>query len=131
MSKSITPEQLASSGTEDGEQKALICWCALNAEKYPELLRLFHIPNGGFRNKIEAAKFKAMGVRSGVLDLMLPVPRGIWHGLFVELKRKDGGTVSKEQNDWIAFLKAQGYGAIVCHGWIKATEALIKYLEWK
>lgn len=38
---------------------------------------LWHPPNGGHRNATEAAIFRAMGVRAGVLDLffMLPVVR--------------------------------------------------------
>lgn len=32
---------------------------------------LFHVPNGGLRNKREATKFKAMGVIAGIPDLVL------------------------------------------------------------
>lgn len=127
----ITPEQLASSGSEDGEQLALFCWIALNQKTYPLLMRCFAIPNGGFRNIREAAKLKAMGVRNGVSDIMFPVPRGNWYGLFIELKKIKGGTTSEEQKDWIAFLKSQGYGATVCLGWIAARDTLVSYLEWK
>lgn len=126
----ITPEQLAGE-SEDSQQRALICWCSLNLKQYPQLARLFAIPNGGFRDIREAAKFKSVGVRKGVLDLMLPVARGNWHGLFIELKRISGGVTSPEQKDWIAFLKAEGYGATVCNGWLEAKKVLVEYLEWK
>lgn len=125
----ITPEQLAGE-TEDSQQRALICYCG-QQNKYPELKRIFAIPNGGFRNIREAAKFKTTGTRSGVPDLFLPIARGKWHGLFVELKKVKGGVTSPEQKDWIAFLRGQGYGAIVCHGWIEARDHIIQYLEWK
>jgi hypothetical protein len=36
----------------------------LKARAVPGLV-YFHVPNGGSRGKIEAAKFKAMGVRAG------------------------------------------------------------------
>lgn len=127
----ITPEQLAKSGTEDAEQRALFCWIADNQQKYPQLMRAFHIPNGGFRNIAEAAKFKSIGVRKGVLDIMLPVPIGDWHGLFIELKKIKGGVVSDEQRDWIDYFRSVGYGAIVCHGWLEARKVLIDYLEFK
>ena len=42
---------------------------------YPDLELLYHVPNGGSRNKAEASKLKRMGVRAGVPDLVLPVPR--------------------------------------------------------
>ena len=85
--KLITPEQLAISGREDSEQTALFCWCALTLKQYPEFKWLFHVPNGGYRNKREAGKFKAMGVKAGVLDLWFPVKRGIYPGLIIELKQ--------------------------------------------
>lgn len=34
----------------------------------------FHVPNGGFRNVIEAARLKAMGVMPGVADLIFVMP---------------------------------------------------------
>jgi hypothetical protein len=39
----------------------------LKARAVPGLV-YFHVPNGGSRGKIEAAKFKAMGVRPGVYE---------------------------------------------------------------
>lgn len=134
--KSITPEQLAHSGSEDAHQKAIFCWCALNFDKYPELRWLFHVPNGGFRNKQEAAKLRAMGVKSGVPDIWLPIKRGNFSGLVIELKKpgKDGkapGRTDAQQKEWIAMLKEQSFGAMVCIGWEQAKEALISYLEWR
>lgn len=126
----ITPEQLAAGGTEDGHQLALFCWAALNFEKYPELKRMFAIPNGGYRDKREAAKLKAMGVKRGVPDICLPVTRLPFAGLFIELKKLKGGVVSDEQDDWGDYLKSQRFGFAVCKGWIEARNMLIQYLEW-
>lgn len=127
----ITPEQLASSGSEDGEQLALMCWCALNINEYPELKWLYHIPNGGSRDKREASKLKGMGVRRGVPDLCLPIKRGAYSGLYIELKRLKKGKVYDNQNEWIDHLQTQGFGAIVCRGWIEARDTLVQYLQWK
>jgi hypothetical protein len=63
---------------------------------------LFAIPNGGARHKAIAGKLRAEGVRAGVPDICLPVPRGEYHGLFIELKRPKGGHVSEEQEAWIS-----------------------------
>jgi hypothetical protein len=39
---------------------------------YPQLRGcLFHVPNGGTRNKAEASQLKASGVTSGIPDLLL------------------------------------------------------------
>lgn len=129
--KQITPEQLASSGTEDGEQLALFCWIALNINQYPDLKWLHHSPNGGSRHKAEAAKLKAMGVKSGFPDLILILKRGKFNGLCIELKRLKKGKVSDRQNEWGEYLKLQGFGFAVCNGWLEARDMLISYLEWK
>ena len=114
---------------EGQEQATLMNWAAMHKDVYPELALLFHIPNGGGRSKAEAGRFKAEGVKAGVPDLMLPVARGEYHGLFIELKRLDGGTVSKAQKEWIRDLNAQGYRAEVCKGWEAASRVIRDYLE--
>lgn len=134
----ITPESLAKSGTEDGHQAALFCWCALNPQ-YPELRWLFAIPNGAKRDKITANRLKATGVKRGVLDTFLPVRRGQFSGLWIELKKIElkpkratsKGGVSDEQDEWKTHLLSQGFGVYVAYGWEDARDCLINYLEWK
>lgn len=113
---------------EDEEQATLLSWCSMHLWRWPELDLLFHIPNGGARSKTEAARFKSEGVKAGVPDLCLPVPRGSYHGLFIELKRLRGGRVSDEQKTWIAALQAQGYRVEVCKGWLAAADVIREYL---
>ncbi len=127
-----TPEQLAKSGTEAAHQTALFCWAALPEaiKAYPLLKLLFHIPNGGTRNKVEAGHLKAQGVKAGVLDLFLPVSKGRYHGLWIELKVGKNKT-SPEQDQWIADLNEQGYAVSVCYSWVEASEHLKFYLEQK
>lgn len=134
--KPITPEQLAAAGTEHAHQSALFCWAAMNADKYPQLALLFAIPNGGERNVIVATKLKAEGVKKGMLDTFLAYPNAGWHGLFIELKRpksegKRKGVAQKKQSEWIVKLQTQGYGAMVCEGWIEARNAIVAYIEYK
>lgn len=76
--------------SEDTEQIQVVAWADWNAIMHPELKWLHHIPNGGSRNKAEAVKFKQMGVRSGISDLFLPCARGMYHGLYIEMKYGDG-----------------------------------------
>ena len=115
--------------SEAQEQTALFQWASLQACKYPELDMLYHIPNGGSRNKIEAARLKGEGVKAGVPDLCLPVPRGGKHGLYIELKRIREGRTSKEQEKWLNALQEQGYEAIVCKGWEAAARKILEYLR--
>lgn len=115
---------------EHYEQKALFLWADLLIPKVPELALLFAIPNGGQRNIIIARKLKDEGVKAGVPDMCLPVARGNYHGLFIELKSKDGVT-SKNQDYWLRRLSEQGYQTVVCYGWTEAKETIEKYLALK
>jgi hypothetical protein len=125
-----TPEQLANAGTEAAHQTALFCWAVLpeQQKKYPDLKLMFHIPNGGTRNKAEAGNLKAQGVKSGVPDIYLPVPRAGFHGLWIEMKVKNNKP-SKEQDEWISELSKRKYAVSVAYSWVQATEHLIYYLQ--
>jgi len=114
--------------TEAQEQAAVIEWAAWMAKRIPELRLLYHVPNGGSRNIIEARNLKAQGVKAGVPDLVLPVARGKYHGLYIELKRK-GGRVSDSQKQWLAALRGQGYAAVVCYGAEDARQTIMRYLS--
>jgi len=114
---------------EADEQAALFDWAGWQAAKFPELRLLHAIPNGGYRNKAEAARLKAQGVKAGVPDICLPVARGGWHGLYIELKRDDGKSgASVEQKRWLDDLAGQGYVAMMCHGWANAASVVLAYL---
>ena len=127
----ITPADMAKSGSEDGEQKAVLLWAAYNLKLYPELRWLHHSPNGGSRSKREGANFKTLGVKRGFPDLCLLVPRGRYFGLFVELKKVKGGVISPEQLVWKTYLNEAGYYAIIAHGWIEAVAVIECYLKGK
>jgi hypothetical protein len=115
--------------TESEEQQTLFSWVEMQAGRYPELRLLYHIPNGGRRSKAEAGRFKAEGVKPGVPDLCLPVSRGTYHGLYIELKRLRGGKVGDAQTAWSDALTKQGYYTAVCRGWIEASKVILWYLS--
>lgn len=100
----------------------------MQSGKYPELNLLYHVPNGGSRHKAEAGRLRAEGVKAGVPDLCLPVARGQYHGLYIELKRQRGGRTSDHQSEWLDALSAQGYKAALCYGWEQAAGTIIEYL---
>ena len=116
--------------SESAEQTNLFRWAAYEQNSYPELKLMFHIPNGGSRNKLEAANLKRQGVKAGVPDICLPVARGNYHGLFIEMKNASGkNKATDKQKEWIQDLNRQGYMAIVCYGWQEASEVLKKYMR--
>lgn len=114
---------------EADEQKDIFYTAYLMRNVYPELRLLFAIPNGGSRHPAEAAHLQQQGVKAGIPDMCLPVARGGYHGLYIELKRVKGGKVSEKQMQWINDLNAQGYLAKVCYGADDALETLKKYLR--
>ena len=113
--------------TESDHQKALITWVRLSVRRYPDLKYLYAIPNGGKRHIATAARMKAEGARVGVSDLHLPVPRGTYYGLWIEMKSAKG-RLSPEQKEWIEAMLALGHYACVCREWSEARDALVMYL---
>lgn len=116
--------------SEDTEQINVITWAQWNAQRHPELNLLHHIPNGGSRNKAEAVKLKQMGVRAGVPDLHLPVPRGIYCGLYIEMKH-DRGRVEQSQKNFLQTAAGYGNFCAVCYGAEMAIHVLGEYINLK
>lgn len=105
--------------------------------KYPGVI-VFAIPNGGSRNKIEAANLKKDGVLAGVPDLFVAKPMTDWcdhfvetcasyAGLFIELKSKRG-RLSVQQLKVINDLRVCGYKAEVCYSADEAMKVVDEYL---
>lgn len=125
---------------EHCEQVALIQWAAWMSFRasrgeadliFKKLDWLFAIPNGGDRDKIVAGRMKAEGVKSGVSDLFLPVARGGYFGLWIEMKRHDGGEVLANQTKFLEFVGKEGYANVICHGVEIAIHSLKRYLALK
>lgn len=112
---------------ESQEQCALFEWAAYNLGNKPELKLMFHVPNGGWRKPREAARLKREGVKPGVPDVCLPVPKGMYHGLWIEMKAK-GNYPTPEQRIWLKNLNLQGYYAVCCHCWEEAKNVIENYL---
>jgi hypothetical protein len=115
--------------TEYHEQCAVFAWAALMEGQYPEL-RLLHASlngaalAGGGRSW---AILERAGAKKGVPDMLLPVARQGYHGLFIELKHGKN-RASAEQLLWIAELERQGYLAVVCREAEGAIAELKEYL---
>ncbi len=92
---------------------------------------LIHIPNGGSRkSRFEGWRLKQQGTRAGVSDLLLPVARGGYHGLWIEFKATPplDAAVSAGQHEWIALMVNEGYKACVCLGKSAALAEIKAYL---
>jgi hypothetical protein len=122
--------------SEHERQSQLISWCRMMSEGvcknspayYPDLKKVFAIPNGGKRSKREASRLKAEGVRSGVLDLFLPVARDNYFGFWLEFK-VEGNTLSDEQEIVASENKRDGYKVEVYRDPQIALNDLLDYLD--
>jgi hypothetical protein len=120
---------------EHNEQVAVIDWCMSNLNKYPDLHLIYAVPNGamlggGRIGAIRMNYLKAEGLRPGVSDLCLPVPKGKYHGAYFELKTLHG-TVSENQEQFIKAVEELGYFAPVCWGADDAINNIEWYMELK
>lgn len=112
---------------EHHAQRLTVAWFRAT---YPDLEPLlFAIPNGGARHPATARRLNEEGVRAGVPDLLLALPRGPWHGLWLELKAAQRGTVRPAQKAMHAALRGQSYRVEVPRGYEAAKAAITAYLE--
>lgn len=114
---------------EDAEQVAFFQWADLatvNGVKVGDYC--FHVPNGGKRNPREAARFKKMGVRAGVSDIIMLYPMGGFHGLIIELKAANGKMTS-DQVKWQGRMGDVGYFVVTCWGFESAKKTVEDYLS--
>ena len=69
------------------------------------------------------------GAKAGYPDVSLPVARGRFHSLAIELKRSDhSNKPTPEQLEWIERLRAYGNCAVVCYGADEAISTIKTYL---
>lgn len=109
---------------ESAEQRAYFDWARYHAGAKVA----FAIPNGGRRNRIEAARMKGEGVTAGVLDVMLPRARGGAHGLWLEFKA-GRNTLTKSQAERADQLVADGYAVAVVYSALAAIRVTLDYLD--
>jgi hypothetical protein len=116
---------------EDALQIAVATYLNL---QYPNVLWC-HVPNGGSRNAIEGAKFKKMGVKPGVSDILIfEFKEAGWDGrhfsvcgLAIELKIKPNKP-TPEQLNFMERLRNQNWVTGICYTFDEAKLAIDTYL---
>ena len=116
--------------SEHDEQVKLFQWARLSEGRWPGLALMFAIPNGGKRHVAVARKLKAEGVRPGVPDVCLPLARGPWHALYIELKHGHN-TATPGQLGWLRMLTLAGNRAEVAYEFEGAKALIEEYMEWE
>lgn len=113
--------------TEHEEQVMLFDWMTASRGRFPALERAFAVPNMGQRSYATANYLAQEGLKSGVPDIFIPAARQGKHGLFLEMKRIEGGKLSMQQSQWIAALIVLGYRVEVCNGFEEAKAVIENY----
>lgn len=133
MTKNLTP-------LEHDEQVAVINWiktqnevAALFKKRNLTPVLFSAIANGHYQQSIkQQRKLKAEGMNSGVPDLLFIIPperskAGKRLMVWIEMKRRQGASVSASQQEWIDAIEAiEGgvIGAFVCYGSDEAISVL-------
>lgn len=115
---------------EEREQARFIKWTHLPKVRAlaPALRWMFHCPNGGKRDAITGGQMRALGVKPGVPDLLMPVRSGPDYGLALEFKSATG-TTTDTQDEWLAHLMANGWTVLVVRSAEEARAAVQHYLD--
>ena len=103
------------------EQKAFIHWLKVKKLLYCA------IPNGSKRTRWQQQQAKAEGVISGAPDIIVCLDNGIT--LFIEMKRKKGGTISAKQKAMGDALTKLNHRYKVCRGAQEAIDFTSEYLQ--
>lgn len=105
--------------SEADEQITVIEYCDLKQ------IPVYHIPNEARRTPQGGAWQKRQGLRPGVPDLCVPVPRGKYGALYIEMKSKRG-KITHNQAEWIHRLRDCGNCAFVCYG----ADIALQLIDW-
>lgn len=111
------------------EQSALFEWARKPAvvAKYPALKLMSASLNGVKLSKAQAGKAKAAGMLRGEWDIRLPVPRGGYTGLIIEMKA-GRNTLTSEQEEYGSDMAREGWARAVCYSWTDAMDKIVAYL---
>lgn len=114
---------------EEDAQCAVVKWAAHQECVCADLGMLFHVPNGMplVEGSKAGARWKQMGVKAGVPDLLLLASRRGFHGLAIEMKTKTGRQTT-EQRWWGRELVKRGYVYALCRSSSEAIAMMMSYL---
>lgn len=92
-------------------------------KKYFKLI--IHFPNEGKRSIHYGKMLKSLGMRKGVVDLFIAVPKRGYGGAWIELK-SENGKLKPEQEAFLRDMKQQNFYTRVT--W--SLDEAIKIIEW-
>lgn len=111
-------------GKEDKLQNAVMSYINL---QHPKVLTI-HVPNEGRRTPFERFKFKYLGGKSGIPDILCFENRGGFSGLAIELK-VGYNKPTESQLECLKMLENGNWSAHWCNSFDKAKEIIDNYFD--
>lgn len=112
-------------GNQEHYEQVRIFWYF--EQHHPDIyLRLAAMPNGGWRGGKAGGQMKAEGQKKGYPDMTLDMPKGVYHGMRIELKFGSNG-LDEGQVRYLRQLNEDGYHSVHCVGMTEAVEAIMAY----
>ena len=108
------------------EQAKVIAWARASERNYPYLQLLHCSLNGVKMTKAQAVRAVAQGMKKGVADLFLPVKKGVFSGLYIEMKSEKGRT-SLDQSKFLTAVSENDYSAHICYSAVEAIDKIKGY----
>lgn len=112
-------------GEEHALQVECLRWLRM---AYPNVL-CYAIPNGGQRTERAGKRLKEEGMTAGIPDLHIPLPRGAYASLYIEMKNGKKGRLSDQQKQLINLLQSYGNKVAVCRNIEDFIKEVTEYLK--
>ena len=122
----VKPRTKRNAQPEAIEQAKVVAWARANERNYPFLWMLHSSLNGVKMTKAQAVRAIAQGMKKGVADLFLPVKKGVYSGLYIEMKSEKGRT-SIDQSKFLTAVSENDYLAHICYSAVEAIDKIKGY----
>lgn len=109
-------------------QQAIVKWARFQACTLPELQLLYAVPNGANVSTPNRIRLVAEGLRKGIPDLHLPIARGEFNSLYIEVKTEKG-KLSKDQEEMFNQLELFGNKVVIVRSLFQGIHVLTTYLS--
>lgn len=122
----ITPKKITNIKkelSEYDEQCLLVEYLELKHIKFSKIAQETFTSNWGI-----VMKNRKSGLRKGVPDMIIILPTNKL--IFIEMKKKKGGTVAQEQKEWqCALNRCEGVQSFICFGFDEAKDLINSLLK--
>ena len=112
---------------EDSELIKFFNWVRLNEKFDSRFCAIYHIANERRTSMHSGKILKQKGVRSGVPDVCVPIPSGMYPGLYIEFKVRPN-VLSDTQKAFIKTLLNLGFLVVVAWSADEAIQIVTEYL---